>query len=97
MHNEKTNKDECLKQHGRHDLDDANKGPASNSVRQVEKRSAAAQQKKKRCASQTDEGTSTAVCQKAASSMQTMPEATSGAACKASKRQRSDNKAKAKS
>ena len=93
MHKRHTNKDECLQQHGNHDLDDATKAQTSNSVRQVEQRSATAQQKKKRCASQADEGTAT--CQEAAGSMQTMSEATSGVVCKASKRQRPGNRATA--
>ena len=93
MHEEQTNKDERLQQHGNHSLDDARKGPASNSVRQEEQCSATAQQKKKRYASQTDKGT--AVCQEAAGIMQTVSEAISGVGCKASKRQRPDNRAKA--
>ena len=90
MHKEQTNRDERLKQHGHHGLV-ASKGTASNSVRQVEQRGATAQQKKKRSASQTDEGT--AICQDAAGNMRTVSEATSGIGCKASKRQRPDNKA----
>ena len=93
MHKQQTSQDECLQKHGNHDLDDANKAQTSNSVRQVEQRGAAAQQKKKRCASQADEGT--AICQEAAGSMQTMSEATSGVVCKASKRQRPGNRATA--
>ena len=92
LHNEKTIKDEHLRHHNHHHLYDANKGPASNSVRQAEERSAETQQKKKRCASQTDEGT--AVCQEAAGSMQTVSEAISSVGCKVRKRQRPDNKAK---
>lgn len=95
-HEEPTNTDERLEQDGHPGMDDVSQGPARNSARHVEQyNNTTAQQKKrmkKRSASQTDEGT--VPCEEAAHSMQTVSEATSDVECKASKRQRPDNKAK---
>lgn len=75
-------------------MDDVSQSPARNSAGPVEQYNTTAQQMKKRSASQADEGT--VLCQEAADSMQTVSETTSDVECKASKRQRPDNKAKGK-
>lgn len=86
-----TNNDPCLKQHACHDSSTTAAKTSAGQLRAEQQATTAQQKRKKRSASQTGEDTSD--LEKVADSLQTVPEAVSSAGCKASKRQRPDNRA----
>ena len=93
MEEEQTKADERLRKHAHYCSEDPSIGQGRKLARQVGQQgiAAAQQNKKKRSASQSDEGTSKR--QEVADNMQTVSEVTNGPRCKASKRCRPENQA----